>query len=413
MRFFDHFRSSEDRKFWSQRLRCNEVKLEGTSPRVVLNAASLGELNGVFPVVRALKELGFAGTIVLSVGTPGAYRKAKAVITSELSTKVIPAPLETPGSVKAFLDAVRPDLFVNFEAEYWPVLFSGLRYCKIPAILANGRISERSFRAYNLLSVFFSPIFRYFSRLGVISETHRNRAIHLGADPDRTIVTGSSKYDELLAKTDRNTAGRWRRILISDGRNPVIVAGNLRGRECSMIVEAVEMLKGEFPRLLAVVAPRHLHRVAEIRREADARKLRCCLLSRILTTKGLNVEEISIVIVDSFGLLFDLYSIADVAFCGGTFEPVGGHNIMEPAVWGKKVLYGPFIQKVEVEHEVLERRGIGILCRNFEEFIEHLRKTIHTNNVVPENVVEEAIRELSGASRIYASWIMERVIHNA
>lgn len=407
MRFLDHLKSPEDRRFWLRRLRFDGVDLGGAFPRVVLHAASLGELSGVFPVVIVLRKLGFSGAIVLSVGTPSAYQKAKAVMAGESSTLIVPAPLETPGSVKAFLDAVQPDIFVNFEAEYWPVLFSGLRRHRIPVILVNGRISEGSLKAYKLFYPFFRPIFRYFTRLGMVSETHRNRAISIGANPEFTFVTGSSKYDDLLTRRDSEAANRWRRLLAADGREPVIVAGNLRGRECSMIVELIERLKGEFPKVLGILAPRHLYRVGEIAKEAKARKLRSCLLSEILANVGSPVEESSVVIVDSFGVLFQLYGISDVSFCGGTFEPVGGHNILEPAVWGRKVLYGPSIHKVQVEHEILQRKGIGIFCHDFEEFVANLRRTIHGNTVVPEGVVEEAMAEISGASNTYGSWIME------
>lgn len=408
MKISEHFRTPEDRLFWLKRLYGRPDRLAEVFPRIIFHTASLGEFTGAVPVIKKLRESGFSGSIVISVDTPAAYRKAKPLESSDPFLSVTPAPLENPASVKIFLETLRPSLFVNFEAEYWPLLFFWLKRNKIPAILVNGRISDRSFRGYKIFATLFRPIFEYFSRLGMVSEEYRERAISLGASPGSTFVTGNSKYDNLIGQRRKERAIKWRNNLAGNGKNPVFVAGNLRGKEYRLVFDAVDRLKKDFPKLLTVLAPRHLHRIGEIVREAKKRNLNPCLLSRI--KDGATIKNRSeIIIVDSFGLLFDLYGAADVTFCGGTFEPVGGHNIVEPAVWGKKVLYGPFVQKVKREHSIMEKWGIGASCRNLDEFTYNLRKILTDNEPVPEETITLALRELTGSSSIYASWIIELI----
>lgn len=406
MKIFDHFKTAEDRSFWLRRLNGRPDRLPEISPRIVFRVASLGELSGAVPVIRHLRKSGFSGSITISVGTPVAYRKAKTLEILDPFTAVVPSPLENPVAIKTFLKAIQPDLFVNFETEYWPVLFYWLRQYKIPTILCNGRISYRSFNAYKSLSGLFSPIFSHFLRMGMVSDVHRERAILLGALPDSTFVTGSSKYDDLYERRSEEKLRHWRRKILGDNDRPVIVAGNLRGSECYTVLEAVKSLRNDFPDLLAILAPRHLHRVGDIIREAAKEGITASLLSSF-AEKGAGKEKVTLMVVDFFGVLFELYGIADVTFCGGTFEPIGGHNIVEPAVWGKRVLYGPFIQKVEMEHNVLSNWGIGVMCRNKDELLGHLREMLKNRSSISGDEVTQALKRLSGASITYSSWIME------
>jgi 3-deoxy-D-manno-octulosonic-acid transferase len=414
MKFLEHLKTPEDRTFWRLRLNGIEKFYELRKPCIVFNEASLGELNGAMPVARVLRELGFSGTIVLSVGTPTAYRRAKSLDSSGLQLIPIPAPLENPRSISSFIKFIQPDLFVNFEAEYWPMLFAGLRANKVPTILVNGRISKKAFLFYRLFYKVFSPIFRQFVRLGMISRIHCERAVKLGANPKAVLVTGSSKYDDLMVRRhQKNNLLKWRQLFQIDTRFPVIVAGNLRGRECLFAVNTIKKLTEDFPDILAVLAPRHLHRVSEIARETLGSGMKYCLLSDLISGRIPSARDFTVIIVDSFGLLFELYGVADITFCGGTFEPIGGHNIVEPAVWGKKVLYGPFVHKIEREHEVLQKWGIGILCETPDDLARRLRNELASGDrhklTLPQNVTEGALKELSGASRIYASWVMEIV----
>jgi len=412
MKFIEHLKTPEDRTFWRMRFNGIEKFDHLSKPCIVFNVASLGELNGAIPVASVLRKLGFSGTIVLSVGTPTAYRRANSPDLSALQLIALPAPLENPRSISTFIRYVQPDLFVNFEAEYWPMLFAGLRDSNVPTILVNGRISKKAFLFYNLFYKVFSPVFRQFIRLGMVSRTHCERAVKLGANPKSVHVTGSSKYDNLMVRChQKNNLFRWQQLLQIDPRFPVIVAGNLRGWECDLIVKTIKKLTEDFPNTLAILAPRHLHRVSEIAKKASVLGIKNCLMSDLINGRVTSSRKFTVIIVDCFGILFELYGVADITFCGGTFAPIGGHNIVEPAVWGKKVLYGPFVHKIEREHEVLQKWGIGILCGTPDDLLIRLKSELASGDrhklTLPQNVTESAIKELSGASRIYASWVME------
>ncbi len=377
------------------------------SPRVVFHVASLGELGGAIPIIAALSRRDFPGTIVLSVGTETGYQRAVQFASSHRTTHLYPLPapmVEYLPATMTFLRTIQPHLFVSFEAEYLPLLFASLHTRRIHTILVNGRVSKRSLRAYRLFRPFFRPIFGNFARLGMTSETYRERAISLGADPNKTFVTGSSKYDGILERRQAACPQRWQHL--TENRWPVLVAGSLRGRECRWIPHIVKTLVKDFPRLLAILAPRHLHRVGEIERELGQLGLENRRLSALA---GNIVQPPTVIVVDSFGILFELYAIADVTFCGGTFEPIGGHNLLEPVVWGKRVCHGPFVHKLEGEVQVLHEHGAGITCptpSKFAEVVRHLL-SLSPSLTISQDTHERIFCTLSGASRTYASWILE------
>ncbi len=377
------------------------------APKVVLHAASVGELEGLFPVVEKLFSMDFRGTIFLSVGTYSGYEKAKVFSRGFDHLCVIPAPLDLPKAVNRFLELTRPDLFLTFEAEFWPVLFYALRKRKIPTLLVNGRVSKRSFRGYRLFNFIFRPIFQNFRLLGMVSERDLRRAIYLGASPEKTFVTGNSKYDNLIKRKERANPTFWKTLLKLHDSFPVCVFGSIRGIEYPWSVDAIKELFKIFPKSFAIVAPRHLSGVGRLERMFYEVGISFQRLSYIRDRK----EEISsrVVIVDFLGSLFELYALGDIVFCGGTVAPIGGHNIVEPIVWGKKVFYGPFIDKVYEEHLLLRAFDASFYMEDPKSFVALVCKLIEEGKAISicEKKQKMILEKLMGASEVYTRWIME------
>ncbi|MGV8073065.1 MAG: 3-deoxy-D-manno-octulosonic acid transferase [Syntrophobacteraceae bacterium] len=360
------YKMPEDQIFRKGRSGCYEADpFVYGSPRIWFHAASVGEVTGAIPTLYALRDQLNNAAVYLTVGTPQGFRFACSQLPEWV--KVFPFPLDFPWVLKRAFRTLRPDLYVSFESEFWPNLFQFLEKRGIPAVLLNGRLSRRSADRYALFKPLFQPIFKQFRRLAMLTEEDRENVLRLGVSPERTLVLGSSKYDGLLTKARPEKEELWRKVLKVSKELPVVVGGSLRGSECTVLLEIFEALKAVEPRLVGVFAPRHLERIPEMARWLEDRGVPFQLLSRIEEQK--EAREASIVLVDRIGILLELYSLGDLIFCGGTIEPIGGHNILEPAAWNKPVFYGPHVEKVFEEHKALQKVQGSFEVRDSKELL--------------------------------------------
>ncbi len=367
-----------------------------------MHAASVGEVTGAMATIDVLRRRYRRSALILTVGTPAGYRFAR----SRLSrwAAVYPFPLDLPPLWQKSLAYFRPELFVAFESEFWPGLYRCLRRHRVPALLLNGRLSDRSARLYHRFAPLFRPIFSYFNAVVMKSTNDLDNIVSLGARRDRAVVLGSSKYDAVAVRARLPLARDWRRLLNLRPEQAVVVGGSLRGRECTGLLEAVVELKREFPHLIGLFAPRHLDRVSEMERFLDRRREPYHLLSRL--EAGTEKRARPLVLIDRMGVLFELYSLGDLVFCGGTLEPVGGHNIVEPVAWGKRVYYGPHIDNVVHEHAVLTRFGAGIRVGDQRQLVERWRRRLRWDAAAgPAADPQRVLKELGGVAERQLRWI--------
>jgi 3-deoxy-D-manno-octulosonic-acid transferase len=343
-----------------------------------------------------MKALPGAG-VTLTVGTWQGYRSACARAPHGVS--VLPFPLDFRRVLKKAFAAIQPDLYVAFESEFWPNLAHFLREIQVPAVLINGRVTDRSFQRYSLLKPLFSPIFAQFEWLAMLSEEDRLNALKLGAPSDRTLVLGSSKVDGLGSRAKPENVAQWRRVLDLREEMPTVIGGSLRRSECAILLEVFCTLKEVEPRLVGLFAPRHLDRIADMVQWLEARRVPYQLLSRIESAREPRRE--SVVLVDRIGVLFDLYGLGDLIFCGGTLEPIGGHNILEPSAWGKPVFYGPNIQKVQHEHLTLSSFGGSFVVEDEPALLKAWMFWVRQRNMLKQSGLKaaEALESLGGVVR--------------
>jgi 3-deoxy-D-manno-octulosonic-acid transferase len=333
--------------------------MEGT-PRFWFHAASVGEVTGAMATIHLLREQSPGAAIWLTVGTLTGFRFAGQKLGDV--AEVQPFPLDLPRVIARAIHAIRPDVYVAMEGEFWPNLYRQLRNRQISTLLLNGRLSERSASRYRRAKGLFQPMFRHFHWLAMHSEADCQRAMALGAPPERTRMLGSAKYDSLLARTIQSDASTWRNLLGIVADTPVVVGGSLRRSECTELLRVFRELHQDRPRLVGIFTPRHLEQLPRMREWLDSAKIPFQLFSRLRL--GLEQRHSPVILVDEMGVLFDLYALGDLVFCGGTLEPIGGHNIMEPAAWGKVVFYGPHVERVQAEHQSLQLGGAGILVKD-------------------------------------------------
>jgi 3-deoxy-D-manno-octulosonic-acid transferase len=325
-------------------------------PRIWCHAVSVGELTGAIPTLAELKKRLPNAVISMTAGTPQGLKFARAQLPAEIP--VFPFPLDFSTCISRAISAVQPDLFINFETEFWPNFFRELNRRNIPALLLNGRISRSSERFYRLSSPLFRPVFERFTYMAMHSREDTERAVRLGVTPCKVLTLGSSKYEGLTQKARPERTYYWKKLL-SIGNGPVLIGGSLRGSESIELLRVYQRLRHFSSDLLAILAPRHVENVAKMSEWLKKENIAYELLTRI--ESGARARMAPVVLVDRMGALFELYSVGDLIFCGGTMEPVGGHNILEPAAWSKAVFYGPHLKKVLHEHRILRNFGASFL----------------------------------------------------
>jgi len=280
------------------------------------------------------------------------------------------APLDLPGPVKRAVDSIRPDIYICLETELWPSLLTQLHSSGTRLFLLNGRLSERSCRRYRILRSFARKILDGFDCIAAITEADARRFISIGARTKKVTVTGNVKYDlpELPIADEIRTG--WQQKLTISKKHPVLVAGSTHTGEESMILEAFRSLKKTIPGLVLIIAPRHLNRLQEVRDILDGTRTEYELLSRTVN----KVRRTDIIVVDTMGELASIYSVASYAFCGGSLVSRGGHNLIEAAIWGVPVFYGPNMKDFADAKHLLEENGAGFMIKDTSELVERIQE---------------------------------------
>jgi len=266
-------------------------------------------------------------------------------------------PLDLTFVVRRTLAVVKPRLFIMMETELWPNLLRECRRAGVKTVLVNGRISARSHPRYMLARRFFRRVLNDVDRCCMQSEESARRIIEIGAPRERVTVTGSLKFDSLEipgSVPDRGHNRVLRYFRIPPERPVIIAASTLRGEE-EPVLDAFQRIRATWGNALLIIAPRKPERFVEAERLAQQRGW------RVARRKELPVDaepRVDVVILDTIGELAQLYQIATLVFVGGSLADAGGHNILEPAVFGKPIVFGPHMHNfAEISRTFLENRG--------------------------------------------------------
>jgi 3-deoxy-D-manno-octulosonic-acid transferase len=316
-----------------------------------IHAVSVGETLTARALIGELKTRYPGLKLYLSTTTMTGHEVARAL--TELDG-VFYFPLDWGFTVRRTLDVVRPRLFVMMETEIWPMLLRECRERGVATMLVNGRISKRSFARYTLVKRFFRHVLDDVDRFCMQSEEAARRIVALGADPARVIVTGSLKFDSLdwpgVGPHGQSRDRVLRYFRIQPGRPVVIAASTLRGEDQAAL-EAFRRVQARWPDALLIIAPRHPERFGEVTRLAAEEGFR---VARKTTLPVDGSPDADVVVLDTIGELARLYQIASVVFVGGSLVDAGGHNILEPAMFGKAIVFGPHMHNfAEISAEFL------------------------------------------------------------
>ena len=305
-----------------------------------VHAVSVGEVLAARPLIAELRRRYPRLRLFLSTTTLAGQQLARQGVTDV--DGVLYFPFDWAFSVRRTLNHVKPRLFVMIETEIWPNLLRECRRRGIPTVLVNGRISYRSFPRYRLIRPLFRHVLADVDRFCVQGGEAARRLEELGADPARITVTGSLKFDALdVIPTPGRGRERVLRFFRMSPNRPVLVAGSTLQGEEAAIVRAFNRLRAGGSNPLLVLAARHPERFAEVER--------LCRSEGLSTVRRTDLPidaepRADAVVLDTIGELAEVYQIATVVFVGGSLVRAGGHNILEPAVFGKPIVFGPHME---------------------------------------------------------------------
>lgn len=325
-------------------------------PRVWIHAVSVGEANLAGTVIRELRRRDPSFSCVFSTTSSTGRGVCEKIAGPD--DVVIYLPLDFPRCVRRALATVNAMALVLTESEFWPNLLRGLHRKGVPLLLLNGRVSDRSAPGYRRLRFFFGPVLRSFDTLLAQSPLDRDRLVAAGAPPEKIRVTGSVKFDvpppapEALARA----RGILERGGVAPGRDLVLLGGSTWPGEELALARAWRAARAEVPALRLVLVPRHAERAAEVAAELEKDGFAVERSTR-LRADGPSADG-CILLVDETGVLFPLYSFADLVFVGKTLAPnEGGQNMIEPASFGKAVVCGPHTENFAAVMETFRAAG--------------------------------------------------------
>lgn len=306
------------------------------SHSVWLHAVSVGEVLSLQNLVQKLKERHPDWGIYFSTLTHNGMRMAREKLTA--ADRIFFIPVDFPFVVRRFFDTLRPRVFVLAESEFWPNLLRQAKEKTKGVLLINGRISRRSFQRYLKFRFFLRNALKNIDFFLVQTEEDKERLEKMGVHPHRVRAASNLKSE---IEVPRLKDGEMAAIKKEWGIPPIkklIVAGSTQKGEESMLFEAFARARDRRDDLLLVVAPRHPQRFEEVERAARDFPFRVRRRTRILPD-----DEWDVLILDTMGELAQTYSLCDLAFVGGSLVPRGGHNLLEPAFYGKPVIFGPYM----------------------------------------------------------------------
>lgn len=345
------FRGLRDRAYlqrWTERFGFfpEEVKPGG----ILIHAASVGEFNAASPLIKALKKNHPELSITVTTLTPTGSARVK----DELGEKVAHGyiPIDLPWVMTSFLKQVQPAVIIVMETEIWPNFYLAAQAMKIPLLMANARLSERSVQRFSKLGQLVKDVLQTVSWVGAQSTDDARRLIACGARPDNTELTGNLKFDLNIAASLEEKAAAIRARWGHD--RPVLVAGSTHEADESVILPAFLALLETLPNALLVLVPRYPERFERAAQQAKTMGLSVALRSQ----NEVCDQQTQCFVIDAIGELMTWYACADVAFVGGSIGDQGGHNALEPAALGKPVLFGPnMVNAREIADQLLNSKA--------------------------------------------------------
>lgn len=367
-----------------------------------VHAVSVGEVVAVTPLIKDL----MARHPELLVNISTVTRTGREMVKKSFHSlnKSLFLPFDFRFITERVIEQMYPRFLLLTETEIWPNLIRSASRRNVPVMIMNGRVSSRSYKHYSLVKGLLRSVLSRFSVFAMQSGRDADRIISLGADPRRVFVTGNCKFDQAktkISKSERN------QIAVKLGLSPetlVLMAGSTHKGEEKLIIETYKRLLVYFQNLVLFIAPRYLPEIPDIVVKCNQEGLFSERKSRFWEGKSQKSPASKagrVIILDTIGELSKMYSLATLVFVGGSLVPVGGHNLLEPAMYGKPVVFGPYMDNFQEISRLLKEHGGGFEVRDKNELEDRVKILLQDRDLrtISGEAALRAVEENRGATR--------------
>lgn len=368
-----------------------------------IHCVSVGEVILIQELLRALRAEYPQYDIVISTITPAGYSVARKEYGP--AAEIIFLPLDISISIRRVLERINPVLFIAVETELWPQLYRLLSGASVPAVILNARVSPAAYARYQLIKPLLKGLFKRVRCIAAQNQQYCQRFIDLGAPRDHVCVGGNLKFENIQnADTEKLQRARHELSarLAKKGKDFVIVAGSTHQPEEDILLQCYQRLLTAYPYVRLVLCPRHPERAEKIVQSAQRLRLSVSRLS-----SDTPVLDSNVIVADRMGILFALYSFADIAYVGGSLAPIGGHNILEPAYFHKPIVFGPSMFNFEDMRDIFLERRAAIQVHGAEELYLCLNDLI--TDELARGTLQNNVRSLFDAEQSIVQKNMELI----
>jgi len=345
---------------WKERLGILPPQFQQTEQSAIwVHAVSVGETLAIVGLVREIHRR-YPGRKVFLSHVTTAGREASAARLPDVAGRFL-LPLDWPLAVGGAMRRIRPAVLVITETELWPNLLRAARQEGARVLIVNGRISDRSYRRYRWIRPFMRRVLEKVDGICAQSKTDAKRFCGLGMPPEKVVVSGNLKFEASPPRL-----GEFTRLLgsaLREGRrSPVVIAASTMAGEEELLLTAWAQVRSQYANALLILAPRHPARFEEVASLLTLRDLKTVRRTALGQDAGQSTNptfSADVLLLDTIGELASVFELADLVFMGGSLVPTGGHNVLEPAYWGKAILFGPHMHNFrDITQLLLERQAV-------------------------------------------------------
>lgn len=397
------FTSERFRSGLSQRLGRLPTR-QNNRPCLWVHAASVGEVNTVAALIKAMEEEFPDWDIIISTSTNTGFSNAKKKFGDKL---VFYFPLDFSWINRKVLTLLQPSCIVLVELEIWPNFLVATSERKIPVVLVNGRISKKSqrfFKAMGFLSRVFSESLSAPGNIYCVrTQVDASRFLKLGIPEEKVVITGTMKYDNLAVDVPEGVKERLRHSFRIGPQDLVLVGGSTHPGEEEILLRTFKTLKATFPTLRLILVPRHIERAKEVEGLIKGLGFASVRKSALDRAGAFGSEPgNTVVLVDTIGELVNVYSLADCVFVGKSLRGQGGQNVMEPAALARPTVFGPNMTNFEEEMHLLLGANAATMIRNEQDLLGRVKDILSNPREAEEmglRARETALRQRGATSR--------------
>ena len=328
---------------------------------IMFHGVSVGEVIALENLIKLARETFKDYKILITTGTKTGQDIAKKKYAG-VADFVTYFPFDLPVCDKLFFKKIKPDIILMAETELWPFFAYYAKKNNVPLLLINGRISDDSFKTYKYFGWFFKHIFNCYDGIFTQSREDMEKMIKIGAPAGKTEVMKNLKFD-----IQKNTTP----LDFKKGEEKILIAGSTHKGEDEIVLKTFCALKKEFKDLKLIIAPRHLTRTDSV-----SNLIKQTGFKYGFRSKKEDFSENDVILLDTLGELSRMYSVADIAFIGGSFNNTGGHNPLEATIYSKPVVSGPSVKNFKDIYWLLSRSDAAKVVKTQEELEGHIRKLL-------------------------------------